>query len=162
MRRRLFVFSSALAVVSAASLFDPRAGQAQTEAQFLVTFTEPARDNIRVGREMDAKGTASIPSGNHLWVLVHRVKGFANVWWPQGEAVVDPTTKEWDVHVVFGGTQDIGYEFEVAAITVNKQEHLKLQAYLENAQTSGNWPPIKMPPTTSAPVYRRVLKENHN
>jgi hypothetical protein len=132
------------------------------EGLVVVKFTAPARDGIKVGKELDVKGTADVASGDHLWVLVHRIKGFKNLWWPQGEGEIDPVTREWEVHVTFGGPQDIGQDFEIAAVTVDKEAHLKLQKYLEDAMTSGQWLPIKMPPLTSAPQYRRVTKENHN
>lgn len=131
-------------------------------AQFNVAITTPARDDVRVGKEIDVKGTASIPDGNHLWVFSHRLKGFKTLWWPQGEGEPDPKTKQWEVHVVFGEPKDVGYEFEIAAITVDSSQHLKLQEYLEKSMTSGNWLPITMPPLTSAPQYRKVMKENHN
>jgi hypothetical protein len=126
-----------------------------------VEITTPERDNLNVEKEMDVKGTATFPSGNYLWVLVHRVKGFKGLWWPQGEADVHPVTKEWESHVVFGGPQDIGFEFEIAAIVVNGTEHSKLSAYWTKAMSSGSWPPIPMPPTVSAPVIRNVKKTGH-
>lgn len=126
-----------------------------------VKITVPGMDGIKVGKEMDVKGTATIPGGNFLWILVHRTKGFKRVWWPQGEAEVNPKTKEWEFHVVFGGPQDTGYDFEIAAIVVNEKEHSKLLNYWTNAMSSGNWPPIPMPPTVSVPVIRGVNKTGH-
>ena len=123
-----------------------------------VEITVPERDGMQVGKDMDVKGTASIPSGNYLWVLAHRVKGFKKVWWPQNEAEIDPLTKKWEVFVVFGGPQDIGYDFEIAVIVVNEKEHLKLQDYRNKAMASGHWPPIPMPPTVVAPEIRKVKK----
>lgn len=123
-----------------------------------VKITVPERDGMQVGKDMDVKGTANIPSGNYLWVLAHRVKGFKKVWWPQNEAEINPLTKKWEVFVVFGGTQDIGYDFEIAVIVVNEKEHSKLQDYRNKAMTSGDWPPIPMPPTVIAPVFRTVKK----
>ena len=128
-----------------------------------VEITTPEKDYLKVEKEMDVKGTATIPSGSYLWVLVHRVKGFKGLWWPQGEAEINPLTKKWEAHVVFGGPQDIGFEFEIAAIVVNETEHAKLQDYWTKAMSSGNWPPIPMPPTVPgfAPVIRKVNKTGH-
>jgi hypothetical protein len=168
MRRRIFLPTLLLLLGTAAVplLETKRVVGALTaraqESQFAVKFTAPARDGVKVGKELDVKGTADVPSGNHLWILVHRTKGFKTLWWPQGEGEIDPVSKAWEVRVVFGGSQDVGQDFEIAAITVDNQEHLKLQEYLENAMTSGKWLPIKMPPLTSAPQYRKVIKENHN
>lgn len=123
-----------------------------------VKITDPDRDGTQVGVEMDVKGTADIPGGTYLWVLVHRVKGFKKVWWPQEETEIDPLTLKWEVFVVFGGPQDIGFEFEIAAIVVNEMEHLKLKEYRDKAMKTGNFYPIKMPPTVAAPVIRKVKK----
>lgn len=166
MSRRILLFTLLLGA-TAALLFntkkpDSYLGVVAQGSQYAVKFTAPARDGVKVGKEVDVKGTATIPDGNHLWVLVHRVKGFKTLWWPQGEGEIDPVTKEWDVRVSFGGPQDIGQDFEIAAVTVDNEAHLKLQEYLENAMTSGKWLPIKMPALTSAPQYRKVIKENHN
>ena len=131
---------------------------AQTESQFEVKITDPDHDGAEVAREMDVKGTTIIPSGNYLWVLIHRTKGFRRVWWPQGEAEIDLQTNTWELTVTFGQSRDIGYELKIAAITVNKQEHKRLQDYYDNAMITGDWRPIKMPPTTSAPQIRTVKK----
>jgi hypothetical protein len=131
---------------------------AQQGIEFKVKITQPSCDGLQVGREMDVKGTADIPSGHYLWVLAHRTQGFKNVWWPQNEGDIDPITKKWEVYVVFGGPQDIGYDFEVAAIIVNEKNHLKLKKYRENAMKTGNWSPITMPPTPYPPVIRRLRK----
>lgn len=131
------------------------------ESQIKVEITHPERNGIEVGREMDVKGTAVIPPGNYLWILVHRTKGFKRVWWPQNEAEIDPETNKWEVHVVFGMRRDIGYDFEIAAIVVNEKEHKKLQDYWEKAMQSADWRPILMPPTVTAPTIRSVRKKSH-
>ncbi len=134
----------------------------QSESIIDVKITDPIRDGFGVGKTMDVKGTATIPSGNYLWVLVHRVEGFKNVWWPQNEAEINPITKKWEVHIVFGGLQDIGFDFEIAAIVVDKKEHLKLQEYRNRAMMSGDWRPIPLPSIVTTPTYRRVRKSNHD
>jgi hypothetical protein len=131
------------------------------ESPIKVEITTPERDGIEVGREMDVKGTAVIPLGNYLWILVHRTKGFKRVWWPQNEAEIDPVTKKWEVHVMFGMPRDIGYEFEIAAIVVNEEEHRKLQDYWEKAMQSADWRPILMPLTVTAPTIKSVRKTKH-
>ena len=100
-------------------------------------------------------------------MLAHRTKGYKDVWWPQGECEVDPVSHEWEVTVHFGQPQDIGYEFEIAAIIVNEAEHTKLKPpglkdYWLKAMQSGDWRPIIMPPFECTPVYRTVKKTGHN
>lgn len=160
MNRRKLVVKSLLIV----SLFVPFLVEGIplfAESQIKVAITVPERDGIEVRKEMDVKGTASIPSGNYLWILVHRIKGFKRVWWPQNEADIDTVSKKWEVHVVFGGPQDVGYDFEIAAIVVNEQEHLQLLDYWQKAMKSGDWRPILMPPTVTAPTKRRVKKSGN-
>ncbi len=132
------------------------------ETKIKVEITVPERDGIKVGRGMTVKGTASIPGGNYLWVLAHRMPGFEDVWWPQNEGKVDSETKKWSVYVVFGQPQDVGYDFEIAAIVVNEKEHVRLKNYRENAMRTGDWRPIPMPQTVVAPVFRTVRKVGNN
>ena len=71
--------------------------------------------------------------GQHVWVLVHRVRGFPGIFWPQGRAEPDSRTGDWEVFVTFGQPQDVGYEFELAAITVDEIQHQKLMTYWRKA-----------------------------
>lgn len=127
-----------------------------------VVISDPQVDGMEVGMEKGVSGTAVIPSGNYLWILVHRVEGFEDVWWPQNEGKIDAVAKTWKVNVVFGNEKDIGYQFEIAAIIVNETEHMRLKDYRIKAMTSGHWPPIAMPPTVSAPFIRMVKKVSHH
>jgi hypothetical protein len=131
-----------------------------SEPQIEVEITDPEKDGMQVGKEMDVKGTASVPSGKYLWVLIHR-EDFEDVWWPQNEAKINPETNQWKAHVVFGVPGDVGYVFEIAAIVVSNEEHLKLKNYRKEAMLSGDWRPISMPPTLTAPTIRRVNKASH-
>lgn len=49
-------------------------------------------DGFEVKKETVLTGTASIPSGHYLWVLVRR-SDFSPLWWPQREARVNPETQ---------------------------------------------------------------------
>src|SRR5438128_12639884 len=82
------------------------ASNAAGSQQADVKITDPTRDDLPVGKGMTVKGTGTIPGGHHLWILVRRVD-FDGVWWPQGEAKIDPVTKEWRVGVTFGNKDDI-------------------------------------------------------
>jgi len=135
-------------------------GQADELLRIYVNISQPAREGAEVGREMEVEGTASIPEGNRLWVLVHVVDGFEDFWWPEGEGKIDPATHHWRVHVIFGQAQDIGKDFEIAVITVRESEHLELRDWLRKGMTSGVFRPMEMPPTTTAPRFRTVKKVN--
>ena len=122
---------------------------------------QPMRDDVEVGQTMEVQGRAAVPPGEFVWVLVHRIIGFRQVWWPQGEGEIDPANSVWEVSVTFGGPQDVGYDFEIAAIVVNQSQHNRLQEYWLNAMETGDWRPMRMPPTTATPVIRRVKKVSH-
>ncbi len=131
------------------------------ENSYDVKITVPDRDGAHVGKTIDIEGEASIPEGEFLWILIHRIKGFKYVWFPQDNGEINPETKHWEVTATIGKIEDIGYDFEIVAIVVNDLEHRKLIQYIEYSMTSGDWKPIKMPPTQTAPVYRKIKKVSH-
>lgn len=124
-----------------------------------ISITSPAK-NSSVGREVIVKGTASIPGGHYVWVLVRR-KDFKPLWWPQREAEVDLTTAEWSAVAFLGGPQDIGWEFDIGAIVVSRKAHAKLRDYWIKAMQSGDWRPIEIPSTAVAPQIIGVVKTSH-
>ncbi len=126
-----------------------------------VVITDPTRDGVEVRKGMTVKGTAVIPSRYHLWVLARR-SDFEGVWWPQGEAKVDPISKEWKASVIFGEGQDIGSDFEIAAIVVDEQGHIKLRDYRTQAMKDNVWNPIEVPLSVVTPQIRAVKKVAHN
>jgi tetratricopeptide (TPR) repeat protein len=136
-------------------------GGAHDPEPFYVKIEEPARDGTEVGKEMNVKGMASIPKGSHLWVLARPID-LGDVWWPQGEATIDPNTHEWEIAVTFGVQADISREFEIAVIIVTEENHVVLQNYRKEAMRTGTWNPIKAPPSLYAPYIRKVKKVSHN
>lgn len=129
------------------------------EDQFSVKITSP-KDGGKVGRETIVKGIALIPNGNYLWVLVRRAD-FEPLWWPQREAKIDPNSNQWKAAVRFGEEQDINWEFDIGAITVNAAGHRDLMDYWITAMKTGNWRPIQIPEATSPPRIIRVRKVRH-
>jgi len=127
------------------------------ESDIAIEVTVPSRDGVEVGLSKLVKGIASVPAGHHVWVLVRR-EDFKGVWWPQGEAIIDPKTKEWKVDVTFGQPKVVGWNFDLAAAIVNDKNHIILRNYRIKALTTGNWVPIQMPDTVGAPVVRKVKK----
>lgn len=131
------------------------------EPQDNLTITDPAQAGAEVGLSKAVKGTASIPSGCHVWVLISP-EDFDGQWWPQGEGVVNPKTRGWTVRVNFGQKDDVGRTFSVAAIVVDDQEHIKLKDYRKTAIANKDWPSIDMPPTVGAPQIIEVKKISHS
>jgi len=127
-----------------------------------LAITAPDMDGAKVACERTIEGTAVLPSGAHLWILAHRTDGFEDVWWPQNEARVDPVTRIWKVNVTFGGIQDIGKEFEIAATIVDETQHMQLRNHRKDALKTGKWLPIDMPIVLRPPVIRRVMKASHD
>ena len=128
--------------------------------QFAVTIKDPSREGLPVGKSMVVTGTASIPTGYHLWVLVRRAD-FEGVWWPQGEAKIDQTTKEWRVGVTFGIEDDVSWDFQVAVAAFNAEGHIVLDEYRKRALKTGEWKPIEIPETSAPPQIVKVKKINH-
>ena len=136
-------------------------GYAQQE-RFDVKMTHPPEGG-KVGKEVIVQGTAAIPNGHYLWVLARRID-FAPLWWPQRPAPLEePTThkQKWQATAVFGGPQDVGWEFDVGVITVDKEGHRKLMEYWKTAMRTGDWRPIEIPPVTSPPRIVKVKKISH-
>ncbi len=120
-----------------------------------VKIITPSVEGAIVYVDGPVTGTASIPDGCYIWALVHRSLPYKKqgVWWPQSDA--DINKGEWKGWVTYGQDQDIGHEFEIAIIVVDKTEHLKLQAYVNNGDWSKN---VKMPTTKCPPIIRTVRK----
>ena len=133
---------------------------AQEEENFEVTIEEP-RDGLEVGLIVTVKGTATIPSGTHIWVLARRVD-FDGFWWPQGEGRINPTTQKWRATATLGEPQDVGWDFDIAVIVVDEENHIKLGDYRRNAMRTGDWRPIEAPPTVTPPLIRTLTKVSHN
>jgi TonB family protein len=157
----LAVFTTfAVSSVAAFSWTNPihRALSFPLGAQSNIQIVEPAQDNSVVKKETSINGIAHLSTGNHLWVLVHR-KGFPkDIWWPQDEVKPDPQTGQWAIRISVGMDSDIGNEFVVAAVPVDEEYHHLLRQARQSAMHNNDWAVVKMPRTTSAPVYRKIRR----
>jgi len=132
---------------------------AQNSESHRISITDPVRDGASVYKTCTAiQGTAFIPAGDYLWVLIHR-KDLTGQWWPQDGGIV--RDNRFSIVACFGQSQDIGMEFEIAVITVSQSEHLKLQNYVTTARQSNNWYPVSLPTVTSPAIFRTVIKAAH-
>ena len=122
-----------------------------------VKIFDPSIDGIEVGIDYTVRGKAVIPDKNYLWILVHRVD-FIDMWYPQNAVYIDPATKEWKVTCYFGNGNDIGWDFEIAAILVDDLTHRQLTEYRIKAMETGNWNPKLMPETIIPPIIKKVKK----
>lgn len=132
---------------------------AQANEPCAISITAPEK-NAEVERQTIVKGTAEIPRGNYLWVLVRR-SDFRPLWWPQREAQIDPKTFQWRAAAVLGGPQDVGWDFDIGVIAVDENGHAFLRNYWINAMKSGDWKPIEIPQTSCPPTILKVKKVHH-
>jgi hypothetical protein len=103
-------------------------------------------------------GTAHLAGDAHLWVLVHRKD--VNGWWPQGGGEIAVAGSQWSVQVKYGGPEDAGCDFEIAAVTVCRPVHEQWVEWVRSVQATGVYPPVQLPRPGAAlsAEYRTVTK----
>jgi hypothetical protein len=118
------------------------------------------RPGTRVTEIGIVEGRATISSGAHLWVLVHRKD--VDGWWPQGDGAAPVSGDSWTVQVNYGGPDDVGFQFEVAAVLVTRAVHERWLEWVQAVKDTGEFPPVRlpMPPAVLAEAYRAVQKES--
>ena len=115
------------------------------------------RDAEPVGSSGTVEGTAALPTGSHLWILVHRRDW--DGWWPQGGGPVLPEQTRWKVTVNYGGPQDIGFFFEIAAIAVGPATDERWLEWVKIAASCEAPPvPLPAPEYVLGEAYRTVKK----
>ena len=104
------------------------------------------------------EGRAEPPAHSYLWVLVRR-KDFDG-WWPQGGGAVEIETGRWTVTVNYGGPQDAGCEFEIAALVVGRSTHDLWTDWVARVKETGEFPPVPLPSAAFliGEAYRTVRK----
>ena len=127
-------------------------------AQANIKITKPA-DYAEVDRSTVVEGFAEIKPGQHLWVLVSP-GNYGELWWPNGEARIDPNSQSWSVPVYLGGPDDRG-EFRIAVVVVDSREHLKLENYTRKTSGKADYgpQPIMMPRLSAEPHFRSVIRK---
>jgi len=95
-------------------------------------------------------GTAHLSADAHLWILVHRKD--VNGWWPQGGGEIAVADSHWSVEVKYGGPEDAGYDFEIAAVIVSRPVDEQWQAA---------FPPVQLPGRAAilSVEYRTITKK---
>ena len=89
------------------------------------------------------EGSAEPPASSYLWVLARR-KDFDG-WWPQGDGAVSVDRNRWSVSVTYGGSQDAGREFEIAALVVGPATHELWTDWVAQLKQTGLYPPVRLP-----------------
>ncbi|HLH01103.1 MAG TPA: class I SAM-dependent methyltransferase [Bryobacteraceae bacterium] len=119
-----------------------RHAKEQGRPKSIVQIISP-RHGEHVGHAGVVRGRAALDTGVYLWVLAHRkdVSG----WWPQGGGPVGVTDDSWSVQVNYGGPQDAGCQFEVAALAVKQVVHERWMEWIQNVKNTGLFPPVPLP-----------------
>src|ERR1017187_197814 len=107
----------------------------------------------RISESGMVAGTAHPAGDTHLWVLVHRKD--VNGWWPQGGGEIVVAGSQWSVPVKYGGPEDAGYDFEIAAVIVCRPVHEQWLEWVRSVQSTGAYPPVQLPRPGA------VLSEEH-
>lgn len=104
------------------------------------------------------EGSAAMSAGTYLWVLARR-KDF-NGWWPQGAGAVSVADGRWSVGVTYGGPEDKGHEFEIAALAVSAPTHELWSDWVARVRETGMFPPVQLPSRQfiAGGAYRTVRK----
>ena len=89
------------------------------------------------------EGSAVMPSDSFLWVLARR-KDFDG-WWPQGMGAALVDRNRWRVSVMYGGPEDNGWHFEIAALIVRPSTHELWTDWVARVKETGLFPPVQLP-----------------
>jgi len=108
------------------------------------------------------EGSAVMPSDSFLWVLARR-KDFEG-WWPQGAGAVPVDRNRWRVSVTYGGPQDAGWDFELAALIVRQSTHDLWTDWVAQVKETRLFPPVQLPSAGSVlgETFRTVTKARQN
>ena len=107
-----------------------------------IIVTSPNRGE-RVFYTGVVRGRANLSAGENLWVLAHRKD--VNGWWPQGAGPVAVINGCWSVKVDYGGPEDAGHEFEIAAVVVVPELNQSWLEWVECANRAPSFPPVQLP-----------------
>ncbi len=88
-------------------------------------------------------GTATLPPGASLWVLVRR-EGLPG-WWPQGDGPVPVTQRRWRAAVKYGEKHDAGHSFEICGIAVRHATEELWRRWVEQAAAGDSPAPVSLP-----------------
>lgn len=104
------------------------------------------------------EGSVTLPADSYLWLLVRR-RDFDG-WWPQGAGAVPVDSNRWSVSVNYGGPQDFGRDFEIAALVVGQGTHDFWMDWVARVKETGLFPPVQLPSAdfVLAEAYRTVRK----
>jgi hypothetical protein len=88
----------------------------------------------------------NIPEGNELYILVypHGVKKY----YPQNSKM-HITDDMWSVPIWFGLKNDVGEQFDIIAVTADKDAQAAYTSYMKTCDKANNWPGLDYIPSGS-------------
>ena len=103
-----------------------------------IAIVDP-EDESEVNITEEVNGTISTISGKlpddyYLWLLVNP-HSCSRQWWPQGCSEPNFLKGTWYVQAGFGGVNDTGTKFDIAAILVDKDDHKELEEVMKTGQS---------------------------
>lgn len=150
MKTKNFITAVTFTILFAASMCFSTLATAQSQ----MASTQPCsieitslKEGDKVGRSVTIRGKASIPASGSLWLL-SRKRSMGNQWWPQA-GPIEITNGEWEAEVFFGRPDDIGSNFDVAAVVVNSQTSATFTKWFSTAKEL-DYPPEPFPNTNSS------------
>ena len=107
-----------------------------------INITGPSEGD-KIPRSITVTGTISgdLPDNRYMWVVVQ--PHVSSGWWPQ-TGRIRPVGGNWYVQAWIGVEKDIGKNFDIAVILVNKDSDLFYQHYLERGKETGDYPEIPL------------------
>jgi hypothetical protein len=108
------------------------------------TAIETPEAGATVGAGGMVTGTARVPSGGHIWILLHPpIPG--NQWFPQEPVSLRADDGTWSALVYYGTQDDIGREFEIAAVVVTSSTSAAFEGWLRSGRTTNSYTPLTYP-----------------
>jgi hypothetical protein len=109
---------------------------------FTLEILAPA-NRVMVAASGVVDGSVELPENTYLWVLVRRKD--IDGWWPQGGGSVPVDGTRWSVPANYGGPDDAGFEFEIAALVVGPSTHDLWTDWVARVEETGLFPPVRLP-----------------
>jgi hypothetical protein len=111
-----------------------------------VKLTSPNAEEWVV-EQGDVIGTAKIPTGSFLWVLVRRDDQPKKFFWPQEGLAAKEVNGilQWRVSVHYGVAADRGHDFRAVTVVVDEATNARLENWREQAPSNDYKPLVGMP-----------------
>lgn len=109
-----------------------------------IEITSP-KENDLVEQTLIVKGYYNnIPNEQKLWIVIYPLK--VNRYYPQNSFANLEAANKWTSIAYVGQKNDIGQQFEIIAVLVDKKANDEIESYLANAKNKQDWPGLEKLP----------------